>query len=411
MTYRPTPEDIEFAEQQVTEDPTNLDRAAQLAETWINAPGRAITGGIMQGAERGGASIANLPLSLINKLMGTKLEVPYVDIEEKVAPDPLMRALFKGGEIAGELVPGLGAYGKVAQVLGKPSLLKNILGGAATGFAVGGAPEDDLTNRFLTSLVGGAIPAVGGVAKKSIANRVVAHKKGLQDFFKTEYGKVFGKLKEANLHDKKIEIPKGLNIFEKKGASKILGPGSAEHIKGVQKFLENPTFKNAHTAQSDLRKISKKLTHQFSRAKETGVELPSVKRTYLSKADELRKSIQSEMDHFLTKNSRPDILASYKNVSKEYKDKLVPYFHPTIAKYEKKAVRPKKLLQELMKSEEFVAPKGPYKDIPGFGTRRALHESGLEDALTKALQGAALGAGAAGGAAIGFPYAQRALQR
>lgn len=347
--------------------------------------------GALQGAEHAGASIANLPLQGINKLAGSNLEAPYIDLEKGIRQDPLSRLLFKGGEIGGQMIPGIGLTGKLASLLGKPKLIKDILAGAASGFATGGSDENDTESRLISSALQGLLPGASGLRNKNIANKIIGQKEKLSQEFSREYNKFF---KNQGIGETPIEIPKSLEKLENAKAFKKVSSGNKDYLSGYESFKENPTLENAHTAQSDLGKLVRHLENKVSLSKMKGKSIPSGSSKTIRLADDLRENIKQGMRDTLKKSGNNKEWEDYAKITKKYREEMVPYLHPSISKYEAGKIRSGKLIKEISKDEAFTKPGGAYKDIPGLPTKRMLHGSPLGDALHKALIGGAFGLGA-----------------
>lgn len=371
-------------------------------------------GGILQGGEHVAASLANLPLSAINKLTGTHMEVPYVDLQRFGRQDPFSRAAFDIGKVGGEILGGGEVFGRAANVLRPTTLAREAALGAGTGFAVGGQPEDSMKNRLIAALVGGALSGTAALGSKAIARKTLARKEAMKKGFQKEYGDIFKDVKSAGLHDEPITTPGALDEIGVSPETETVYKNIPKaYRESVEQFKENPTFENAHSAQRELAKFGRQ--HQSSvesaARSPTGREIPGVKYDAAQLAKDLRESLQNSMENFLAKNNRLDLVNRYKAAGQRYAEEMVPFKNRAIARYEQGLTRPGKFVKELVSEEKFMKPKGQYKSIPGLGAKRVITESGAPELMKKAATGGAIGSGAWILYNAGMPYLANLLRR
>lgn len=378
-----------------------------------------LAGGALQSGEHTAASIANLPLSALNKLAGTQLKVPYVNMRQYAHQTPTAQAMFDTGQVLGTLIPGAGIYGKAAQLL-KPTTVAGEIGlGAGIGGAIGGSGDDhDMRNRIIAALAGGALSGVGSLGSKAIARKVLGRKEALKKGFQKEYGGIFNDVKKSGLHNKDIGEPNIVsNLAENPNTELAYKAIPSNYRSTLEQFKENPTFENAHDAQKEMAKFVRQHKNSVESAARsaTGREIPDIKYDAAELASSLRKSLQDRMEGFLAANKRGDLVTRYKQAGQRYAEEMVPYKNRAIARFEQGLTRPGKFVKELVKEERFTKPKGAYKDIQGLGTRRAMEDSGAADFLRKAFAGLGYGTGisaAIGGAgALGVPYISNLLRK
>ncbi len=131
-----------------------------------------LAGGFLQGAGDVGASLANVPLSLISKITGKNVNIAHPDLGQYLPKDDLSKLAFGGGEI-GSMVPafmsgaGIASQGELASKMAElgrlPGLIGKSIEGAGTGAAIG---ENDQGNRTAATVLGGvAEPVIAGVSK------------------------------------------------------------------------------------------------------------------------------------------------------------------------------------------------------------------------------------------------------
>ena len=411
MPYTPTNEDIEWMiknRKKQTDDEGSgfLQKAGDIAghiNRWARATRvPALVGGAVQGVEHGLASAANLPL----ELMGAKARVPYAHLEKQYGQDPITQAVFTGGEIAGSLAPGLGAFKAikgaraipaVISKLGKAGLGGEVAAGAGAGALTGAISEDDVAGRVLGGIGGSIVAPARALHPRVLASRILKAKKAVEKKFSKKYDNIFDQLKQSNLHEKPLRVPTFFRSSEAKAAEKkiLYKAINPKARKSMDLFTNNPTFERAHKAQSDLGKAaSKKGEYQLDKDS-------------ANLARDLRKRVQGSMQYFLLKQNRKDLAKEYMKTTKEFKEKVIPFRSPLIKKFEKTGRDPLKLIKALRGEEKFMDPS-IRKQIPGMSTRARIEPS--IDILKKLALGGAIGTAGAGGAVmLGVPGADYLL--
>lgn len=380
------------------QDKGYLDKAARLAEKYIIGPVESarlpeVAGGLLQGVAGGVTSAVNLPLMLASKISGREVRLPYPNLMQYGRQDPGSRAAFIGGELAGSLVPGTAAYKALQGALGKvvnPSLITEAVAGAGAGGLVGGS--DDERSRILSAALGGAIPVATSLLPGVMSKRILQKEKALEGKYAKEYGNVFRKIDSLG--------PEGAEVADlpmlKSGQSRskvykaLSGDRLSDYRESLAKFEFEPTFENAHNAQSDLRKAANVLGKKIGKLKASNEDVPSKLVKDQQMISKLREQLKAEMDKFLKTMKSPELAEKYKAVSKGYGKELGPFKEIPTYKLRRKEIYPMKFLQEALSNPRFTAPKGPSQQIPGMEVYRYIKENPLLGSL---LGGAALGAG------------------
>lgn len=409
MTPKPTAQDIAWLEQQIAKEeqqqqpaqsqsPGWLQTAADFADKYINKPVEAtrlpsLAGGLLQGTSNAVTSAANLPLKGINAVAGTHLNIPYADLSRYLPDDPISRGVFMAGNIGGQALAEAPMTIKLIGALGKPNLMKDILAATGVGYAAGGSQNNDNESRIVSALLSGIVPSVG-LASGPMAKRISGIKQSVKQEAQQNYNNIFDSLKDAGLHDNPIRVPSSLASDEP--STKIsnffdgLSDAKMNNVKrDINNFVENPTFENAHQAQSSLGKANSKLFNSDNSTAKT--------------AGDLQDRIRGAMQDFLLKNKRPDLLNQYINATQHYAENVVPFNIPEIAKYQAGKMKPSALIKALQQNPKFVEKVGA--NIPGFGIRTTLDKIIEPTKLAKAalLGGAGmLGAGTA--YKLGMPW-------
>lgn len=413
MSYTPTLKDFE----EIEKDTSALSNIASGVEKYISGPIEKaripeMAGGFLQGAIRGGESLANVPLSGLSKLLGKDVTLPYADLQQFARQDPVSIAAFGAGELGGYAVPGTAAYKGISGLTSKvmqPSIAREAIAGALTGGAVGGSEEP--STRVGSAILGGAIPVATGLTSKSISKNVLRNKSALESEYKQKYNQIFDSLKQLGLDDKNTRVPSSLRG---KSGSELLSEvfeGNRSFQKPVNRYLENPNFENAHEAQSALRKLSARLTNQIKTSQRTGTPITPEKGNAARQAQQIRDKIRGSMQQFLLDNKTPELLNDYSQVTQGYREELAPFLNPSVSKLEQNKIKPKNFLNKLLQEEDFMRPGGAASKIPGLRTREILSDNVGGGVLNDLIKGGLIGAGASAAYGLGLPGVGRVFSR
>lgn len=387
MPYQPTSEDIQWMERNLKpispQQPSVLERAGDIAGRFNELVQRArlpeIAGGFLQGSERGIASLANIPLSAVSRMTGKDIRLPYVDLQKYLPQDPTSRIAFGAGEIGGAAVPGIGAYKAISSArrlpalvsaLGKPTLAAEAGAGALAGAGTGAQEKGDVSDRLISALTGGVLPVVSGLRYPSLAKKIIGTKESLKEELGSAYKNIFNELENTNIHNDPLKVPSKLTsekqIEESRGLYNSL---PLKTRKSLDAFKKNPNFENSHWAQSDLGKTVREMEDKFSRSQQTGKPVLSSELNAKNFAKDLQKRIQGNMQQFLLKNNKSDLLDAYAHTSSRYGKEFSPFTESSIAKFQAGKISPKKMIKSLQKSSKFME-SGAQREIPGFMTRK-----------------------------------------
>jgi len=353
-----------------------LSKASDAAQKYIIDPVQAsrlpeLGGGILQGAYNVSKSIGDIPLGLLSKLLGKDVSIPALDLEKYGRTDPLSKAAFLGGQIGGSIFPAAKTYQLAESVLGAPTMLKRAAAGALAGAATGEQPDSE-HGRLVSALVGGAIPIATSATASSLGKRILNRKKELSSNFKNSYNSLFDELEKKGLGKESLRVPSKLTSpASGEELSLIKTSAPREYTRSLDVFKKNPTFENAHKAQSDLGKLSRYLSTQQKTRLMQGKETGSSKQLASDLAESLQKRIRGSMQNFLISNKQPETLKQYQNLTNKYAREYTPYLHSSIAKYEAGKITPGKMLEALNKSDKFLESQAA-KELPGLGLRKAL---------------------------------------
>jgi len=354
-------------------------------------------------AAGGGQGLTNEAINAINTIIRTK--IPQVDVPlargSTFSPAGLGRmtgqalGFIGGGEavkgLAGatKAIPQVGAAAeRLMPILEKtPGILRRVLGqtaGAAT-FGATQAPSDPLRGAAIGAGLGGIaslLPEITAPVFKGAKKLVGAFKPqkeadSLMDYLSqgkslTENNKSLAADVKAKANENKaISKANYANVLDKVGDEPVVsGPlalaNKTQQFKPSEysgldedtiseinknpalkkmnnKFMENPTFKNAHELQSQL-----------------GSNMRSFKKTpldpagknILAKYGAVRDALQNDMKFFLEKGSAPSLKNEYEAAGNHYLRDVVPYKEGKIGKISRGEIKNPRNISNIFKNPE-----------------------------------------------------------
>lgn len=293
-----------------------------------------LAGGFIQGAGDIGASLANIPLGMIDK------KIPHPELKKYFPQDLLSQGAFTAGELGAGIPGALGLESKLASKLpeltGKARLGSRALTGAISGAALG---EEMPGGRTFGALLGGIAPVASAMRPKNIAKNLVDYKNKISKEYSNAYDQLFKTAEEKGI--KQVRKP-SVNY------DLMMENIPSENTKALKKFIKDPTLENAHWAQSDLnRYISSK----------KGKDLPSEKDKALKEAIIAHKKLKGIMHTELSKEK--GLSPEYAKLTKGYGQEVVPYkYNPHLTKYEKGELKASSLVKALTGNDKFMIKQG-----------------------------------------------------
>jgi hypothetical protein len=319
--------------------------------------------GIDQGAENVGTSLENL-LPTVN--------ASPRDLSKGVSSDAASQLLFQGGKQVAPIAAFMAGEGALAAPM---AASRGLLATGARGALVGSAIGQQEPGGRAGGAAAGALGSVlGSLPSKGIADFIVNRKSNLLSGYGKKYQDLFRSAEERGI----TKIEKPTTDFNLKSIKKA-HPDAARHLDTVQEYLSNPTLENAHRAQSELNKLTKKV--------ETGEgylghSLPASNVKGYDAALAARKAIKKDIYTTFEKSGRSDLSDQYRDISQGYAQDVVPYFDDLISKYEGKKITSKTLVKNLPNRLDFQKTASlHHQDL----VRNALARSATKTALTKLL--------------------------
>jgi len=319
--------------------------------------------GAAQGIGDVSASIGNIALNPLSRLIGKDIRLPHPQLEQNLEPNMRNKLLFGLGQLGAQIPAYLSGEGLIAKVLGQTGA-RTIGSKAATGTLSGlGLGENkEGEGRVLSGALGGLTPIGLSVLGKStplnskmIAKDVLKGMESTEKHYNQEFNSIFNEAKNRNIAHVGIEIPKFNYSILKKG-------GSKDYLHSLNEFKKNPTLENAHNAQSDLGKYASSIGRPSNTLER------EAKDEALNLSDKLRESM---MNGF-SRNKSSDLALKYNNARKGYKEEYIPYLNSKSIKALKSGdLRPSKFATKIANEEKFMSKIGQYRH-PMIGYREKL---------------------------------------
>lgn len=352
----------------------------------INNLGLATSRGISQGSYDTAKSFLNLAPDVLNSvgaLSNAKGEVPNLpkmDFREGISSDPLSQLAFVTSDLGVQMGAGLKTYEGLSGIpaLAGKSMAKSAVRGATAGTLLN---DDGPGGRTIGGLIGGVASPLIEMGDKRIADSIANTRKNLSDLYQKKYQDWFGKVADSGINT--MRVPQTLN----KEAISVL-PGSQRYLNSVSEFESNPTFQNAHKAQSDLGKFKRDIdaTKKSENRGYTSAESEAIKAI-----SDARSKIQGAGSKALIDNGRSDLASEYDDIKNGFRDEVTPYFKKPIDEYMRNQITPSNMVKRLSSNRYFE--KTAEKNHPDLIAKKKFGEK-AKSLAGKGAQGYALGVGA-----------------
>jgi hypothetical protein len=309
--------------------------------------------GLLQGASNAAASVGNIPLEAFNSVAGTNYKIPPADLQQYTAQDPYNRALFSGAELAGGMVPGIGAFSKIGKALNmtpSSSMILRALQGAGEGYATN---EYGLGGREGGAIAGGLMGGIPQLSNKNLSSRILNEGNDAINKSRSDYTSLLTDASKRNINGSDIVMP--TNDFDY-GILKKNIPDLER--KSIDKYLSNPTLENAHFAQSS---IGTKIRNQEKKS-DQNVEL-------LNQLRSARKSIQSGIKESIPESD----YKSYEKLGEDYIKNVVPFKYKSFSEFKRGDLSPSKFVKRSINQDRFFMNKG--KDMNELYLRSLLNKT------------------------------------
>lgn len=382
----------------LAESPTinNINRIGSNVGEYINP----FIGGALQTGGDVGASLGNLALKPVNAVAGSNYKIHHPDLRQYQEPGLYNDIGFLTGQIGAGLVGGGGlgtgkgivqALQKFARPQGKAGLASDVVKGAGAGYALGENEEGD---RTLGTILGGIAQPLSSITNSGITNRVLSDRARELKQHGSAYEKVFGAAEDA-------KTPfLGKNIMEMGDKSvenfhRLRERVPKDYREIIDKFLDDPSFKNTHDLQSKLGTFARNV--EKNPKFKTNSLPPGLQKAYEA-ANDIRDALKKDISHSLASRGLIEESAMYPHITKSYAENAAPYFTKEISDVIKGVKHPHKLPKRLRENEQFMIEMGDrYPEL-------------MLNKFLPWATGAAASTAGAGAALLGFPKVSHAKE-
>lgn len=266
------------------------------------------------------------------------VNLPDIDLySSRHGDDQTSRLEYGAGYLGGQLLGDTGVYKGVSKI---PGLVSNGLAAnsAKGAISLAATNENQPGGRAGGALLGAALGPLAGIGAKNVADTAVALRKGSISQYNHLYNTMFKDIEDSGL--KKVELPGKIN-------TKLINrlPSSKDQLESLSNFMSNPTFQNAHTAQSELGKLI---------AKSNPYALSDVKKNALDEAIRAQDMIKNSFGSTLEKKGQTELAQRFKDITAGYAKDVVPYNHKAIRKYQAGRMDPDVLVKILSRDKDFL---------------------------------------------------------
>lgn len=208
------------------------------------------------------------------------------------------------------------------------------------------------TGRNLLNAVGGygtakALNPLNLTAKNIAKDVLKAEKKQVASHTK-RYNKIWDEAEKTGFN----QVPVNQQLLSD-NLSTIEKYKTPKEYKSMEDFILDPTLQNAQKAQSDMGIMHRKLEE-----KSRSGSLTSEEQALYKAAHDSEKHIEANMFKDAMGNSHDALQNKYKNLSKSYRENVVPYkYNRDIQNFKAQEMLPQELVNKLSRGE-FAAKKG-----------------------------------------------------
>ena len=186
------------------------------------------------------------------------------------------------------------------------------------------------------------------LTSKNIAKDVLKAEKKQVESHTKRYNKIWNEAEKTGFN----QVPVNQQLLSD-NLSTIEKYKTPKEYKSMEDFILDPTLQNAQKAQSDMGIMHRKLEE-----KSRSGSLTSEEQALYKAAHDSEKHIEANMFKDAMGNSHDALQNKYKNLSRSYRENVVPYkYNRDIQNFKAKEMLPNELVNKLSKGE-FAAKKG-----------------------------------------------------
>lgn len=210
-----------------------------------------------------------------------------------------------------------------------------------------------------------AYPGATGLTKTAIGRRISEQAEQVGAKYKNLYRDLFSTIEDLS-GNKNLKIPSKLQQSDVVDFYKGLGTKNASHVK---EFTKNPTFENAHEAQSKINLSIRELQNKAAK----GMPLSAEESKVLKNGKDYIQRLRGSMQQFLVDKGKPELAEKYGKITQGFREEAAPYKLSSIKTAGKSEKFPKaKVAEQALKESEKLHRAGIAQRIPGFTTRESI---------------------------------------
>jgi len=354
-----------------------------------------LAGGI-KGLEQTGANILSTPGALANQFLGTRFQP--IQVPESIDPTkqwqlsqhPMALAAQKIPELTAPFVTNLAAQhylgARLPATTGIPTR-------AASSFGIGYLTSPGMEKeKMISGATSAAIPAIAGITTGGIGRRVA----GLSRERHAEYARNYNQLfrQAENLPgEQNLRIP---SAFRTGDIRRFINGISPKYRESLQRFINNPTLRNAHDAQSDINSGIRALNNKASK----GTALTRNEQFSIEHGQDYIARLRGEIMRNLTNRGAPEFAETYGQLTRGYAREVGPlkFKEAEIARRGRRNISSSKVGKAALQQETPLRESNIAEQIPGYLMRQR-----LEPAMPL-LKNLGLAAGAGTALSLGAGY-------
>jgi len=268
--------------------------------------------GLLQGAAQTGRNVGELETSLFNRLFGTNLEAPKVDLYRPLGVQ--RSGLAKAGEVGGQIGGDIALTSALTPVIGGPLAL-----GATGAMTTEGGVKERATGAGIGASLGyggnllskGLEQALLHTRAKSLANAIEKHAADVNSTKNSLYKSLY----DGTENVRPTVTPEFIQHLNAATKSK----GVSELKRTVKMFSENPNPSTLHDIRKSVGRLSRKLGEKELKS---GLEPADRELKYLL-VNELTPSIDQSLEKTFNKLS-PQKYSEFQNAQNYYREHVVP---------------------------------------------------------------------------------------
>lgn len=259
----------------------------------------------------GAQQIGEMGTNVLNLLPGVDLKKPNLKRELQ---DEHWNPIFNTGQVAGGLAGGGAAYGaaRALPLLSGGGVLPAAGAGALAGGVTGGdTPEQRALGALLGSTAGLGAGA-SRITNRAVGNQIVRDANELQHAFTQGFDNVFDEAARHGLRNITRAPITPARIRDYRAIT------TEKELKKVRDFMQNPSIRNAHEAQSDIGAAIRRMENMPRNNAVTDA---------INAAEEMREGLLRSIENQFEHHGAGHIAEEYQGLRAAYAEHMAPYLN------------------------------------------------------------------------------------